>query len=155
MTNNETARIMREVALLVSMKGLLSRSRVYEKTADALEAMEGPVAEIYRTEGVDGLKKIPGVGKSIVAQIATLLETGRLPYYEELHEKIPIDLLGLKAIEGLGPKKMKTLYRFLGIRSIEDLEVAAQAGKIRMIPSFGEKGEQKILRNCAMIKQKS
>jgi DNA polymerase (family 10) len=153
MTNTDIARVMREIAVFLDMEGVPFKPRAYEKVAYAIDAVDEPIAEIYRRGGVKAVEDIPGVGKSIAEKIVTLIETGRLPYYEELRAKTPVDVSGLTAIEGLGPKNIKALYEELGIRTLADLERAALAGKIRELPHFGEKSEQKILKGIGFQKQ--
>jgi DNA polymerase (family 10) len=153
MTNAEIARIMREIATYLDMDGVQFKPRAYEKAAYAIEACDQPLSEIYRHGGFKAICEIPGVGKSIAEKIETLLQTGSLPYYDELHEKVPVDLAGLTAVEGLGPKMIKALYLDLGVRSLEDLEQAALASKIRHLPHFGEKSEQKILKGIGFVKK--
>ena len=155
MTNAEIARVMREIAVFLDMEGVQFKPRAYEKVAYAIEAVDEPIAEIYKRGGIKAVEEIPGVGESIAEKIVTLIETGRLPYYEELHKKTPVDVAGLTAIEGLGPKNIKTLYHELGVRTVADLEKAALAGKIRDLPHFGEKSEQKILKGIGFLKQRS
>jgi DNA polymerase (family 10) len=155
MTNGEIARILREIAILLDMEGVQFKPRAYEKVAYAVEALDQPLSELYQKEGVKAIEAIPGVGKAIGEKIVTLIETGRLPYYEELKQKIPVDLASLTGIEGLGPKMIKALYDQLGIKTVEDLEKAAQEGKIRSLPHFGEKSEQKILKGIAFLKKSS
>src|SRR5437016_3793959 len=118
MTNAQIARIMREIAAFLDMEGVPFKPRAYEKVAYAIEAVDEPIAEIYRRGGIKAVGEIPGVGKSIAEKIVTLIESGRLPYYEELQAKTPVDVAGLMAIEGLGPKNIKTLYAELGIRTV-------------------------------------
>ena len=48
-------------------------------------------------------------------------------------------------IEGLGPKRVKSLYSQLNICTPEDLERAARSGKIRELDGFGRKTEESIL----------
>jgi DNA polymerase (family 10) len=153
MTNTEIARVMREIAVFLDMEGVQFKPRAYEKVAYAIEAVDEPIADIYRRGGVKAVEEIPGVGKSIAEKIVTLVETGRLPYYEELRAKTPVDVTGLTAIEGLGPKNIKALYAELGIRTLADLERAALAGQIRELPHFGEKSERKILKGIGFQKQ--
>jgi DNA polymerase (family 10) len=62
---------------------------------------------------------------------------------------MPVDLAALTALEGVGPKAVKLLYQRLGVRTLADLEAAARAGKVRDLPHFGEKSEQKILKALA------
>jgi DNA polymerase (family 10) len=155
MTNGEIARILREIAILLDMEGVQFKPRAYEKVAYAVEALEQPLSELYKKEGVEAIEAIPGVGKAIGEKIVTLLETGHLPYYEELKQQTPVDLASLTSIEGLGPKMIKALYDQLGIKTVADLEKAAQEGKIRNLSHFGEKSEQKILKGIAFLKKSS
>ena len=72
-----------------------------------------------------------------------------------MRRAIPIDALGLTSIEGLGPKHAKALYDALGVRSLADLEAACRDGRIRDVPHFGAKSEEKILRGLELRKQAS
>ncbi|MDR7420514.1 MAG: helix-hairpin-helix domain-containing protein, partial [Armatimonadota bacterium] len=153
MTNAEIARIMREISMFLDMEGDKFRPRAYEKIAHAIESLEEPVAEIYRRGGMNAVAEIPGVGKSTAEKIATLIDTGSLPYYDELRSKTPVDITNLAAIEGLGPKMIKVLYEHLGVKTVDDLEAAAKAGRVRDLPHFGEKSEQKILKGIAFLKK--
>ena len=155
MTNADIARVMREIAVFLDMDGVPFKPRAYEKAAYAIESVDEPIADIYRRGGIKAVEDIPGVGKSIAEKVVTLLDTGRLPYYDELHKKTPVDVAGLTAIEGLGPKNIKALYAELGVRTVEDLEKAVLAGKIRDLPHFGEKSEQKILKGIGFVKQRT
>ena len=50
-------------------------------------------------------------------------------------------------IRGLGPKRVKTLYKQLNIRTREDLERAARSGRIHELEGFGAKTEAMILQH--------
>ena len=154
-SNADIARVMREIAVLLDMDGVPFKPRAYEKVAYAIEAVDEPIAEMFRRGGMKAIGEIPGVGKGIAEKIATLVETGSLPYYDELHAKTPVDLADLMGIEGLGPKNIKRLYDELGVRSVVDLERAAHAGQIRQLEHFGEKSEKKILKGIEFLKQRS
>jgi DNA polymerase (family 10) len=155
MRNTELAQIFREIALYLEMKEEPFKPRAYEKVAYSLEALEEPVGEIYRRGGVKALRAIPGVGQAIAEKIEEVIRTGGLRYYEELKKEVPVDVRGLTAIEGIGPKSVKLLYEKLAIKTAADLEKAARAGKIRGLPHFGEKMEQKILKGIEFLKQGS
>ncbi len=153
-SNADIARILNEIAILLDMDGVPFKPRAYEKAAQAVEGMSESLAAIHREGGVKAVEQVPGVGKSIAEKIAVLIETGKLPYYDELHAKVPVDLGGLSAIEGVGPKNIKALYLELGVRNVNDLEQAALSGKIRGLPRFGEKSEAKILKSIGFYKQR-
>ena len=152
MTNAAVAKVMREIAALLEMEGVQFKPRAYEKVAYTIEALDHPLAETYKRGGLKALEEIPGVGKGIAERIEELLTSGKLKYYDELHKKVPVDVSGLTAIEGLGPKNVKALYEALGIRTVADLEKAARAGKIRELPHFGEKSEEKILKGLEFLR---
>jgi DNA polymerase (family 10) len=155
MRNTELARIFRDIALYLEMKDEPFKPRAYEKVAYSLEALEEEAAELHRRGGVKALRQIPGVGQAIAEKIAELIQTGKLKYYEELKAEVPVDVSGLTAIEGVGPKSVRLLYEKLGIKTVADLEEAAAAGKIRNLAHFGEKMEQKILKGIEFLKQGS
>lgn len=155
MRNSEIAQIFREIALYLEMQEERFKPRAYEKVAYAVEALEEPVAEIYKRDGVKGLRNIPGVGQAIAEKIEEIIQTGKLKYYEELKRETPVDIRSLTTIEGVGPKSVKVLYDKLGVKEVSDLEQAARAGKIRGLPHFGEKMEQKILKGIEFLKQGS
>lgn len=155
MPNVEFALIFREISLYLEMQGVQFKPRAYEKVAYTLEAMEEPLAEIYQRGGIKALREVPGVGEAIAEKIEEIIQTGKLTYYEELRRKTPVDIRALTAIEGVGPKMVKVLYEKLEVKDVSDLERVAQIGKIRGLPHFGEKMEQKILRGIEFLKQGS
>jgi len=155
MTNAEIARILREIAVFLDMEGVAFKPRAYEKAAHAVESTDTPLADLFEHGGLKAVEAVPGVGKSIAEKIVALVETGRLSYYDELHARTPVDVSGLSTVEGLGPKHIKALYDALGVRTVADLERAARAGRIRSLPGFGEKSEQKILKAIGFVQQHS
>jgi len=155
MRNAELAQLFREIALYLEMQGVQFKPRAYEKVAYALEALEEPVLELYKRGGIKALREIPGVGEAIAEKIEEVIKTGKMKYYEELKQELPVDVRGLTAIEGVGPKIVKLLYDQLRIKTVADLEHAARVGKVRKLPHLGEKMEQKILRGIEFLKQGS
>jgi DNA polymerase (family 10) len=154
-TNAEVARVLRELAIFLEMDGVPFKPRAYEKAADAVEALDRPLADLYASGGRRALEEIPSVGRGIAERIEELIKTGRARDHERFRRKIPVDVTALTAIEGLGPKMVKALYDELGVRSVAALETAARAGRIRHLPHFGEKTEQKILRGIGFVRQSS
>lgn len=155
MTNADIAKILREIGLYLDMDAVPFKPRAYEKAADAVLALDRPVAELYAQGGLKALAQIPTVGKGIAERIEELLKTGKIHDHEEYRRRIPVDLSALSAIEGLGPKLIKALYDQLHIRTVADLEAAARAGMIRQLPHFGEKSERKILKGVSFFQQAS
>ncbi len=152
MRNSEIARILREISAFLDMQDVPFKPRAYEKAAQSVAAIEEPVERLYAKGGVRALEKIPGVGKSVAAKIAEFVETGKVGYHQQMHAKMPIDLDRLLGVEGLGPKRIRALYEQIRVRNLADLEAAARAGKLREVPGFGEKSEQKILHGIGFLR---
>jgi DNA polymerase (family 10) len=153
MKNQEIAKIFYEIAYFLEMEGVQFKPYAYEKAALTLEGLEKDVEEIYKKEGFEGLRKIPGVGESIAKKIEEYLKTGKIQYYEDYKKKYPINLDELMGIEGLGPKRMKVLYEKLGIRNLKELEEAVKSHKIAPLYGFGEKTEKNILEAIEFAKR--
>ena len=97
--------------------------------------------------------KIPSIGKAIATKLEEYITTGKIHYYDELKEKLPVDVSQFFGLEGIGPKTIKTLYSNLGIKNIPDLEKAALEGKIRSIPGFSQKKEELILKKIQFFRK--
>lgn len=141
-TNIEVAAVLYEVADLLEIKGVRFKPQAYRRAAQAIETLPEDIADVAR-EG--DLNAIPGVGKSIAKKIREIVETGNLRYLTSLREELPEGVQYLTRLEGIGPKKAIALSRDLGIRTVDDLEAAAKAGRIRDLPGFAEKTEANIL----------
>ncbi|MFZ3042579.1 MAG: helix-hairpin-helix domain-containing protein [Thiobacillus sp.] len=61
-----------------------------------------------------------------------------------MEQRTPVALSQLMRIEGLGSKRVKTLYEALGIQSLDDLKQAVDARQVRGLSGFGAKTEDKI-----------
>jgi len=153
MKNQEIAKIFFEIAYFLEMEDVKFKPFAYEKAALTLEGLQKDVEEIYKKEGFEGLRKIPGVGESIAKKIEEYLKTGKIQYYEDYKKKYPINLEELMGIEGLGPKRVKVLYEKLGIKNLKELEEAAKSHKIAPLFGFGEKTEKNILEAIEFAKR--
>ncbi|MFC7174608.1 helix-hairpin-helix domain-containing protein [Haloplanus litoreus] len=66
---------------------------------------------------------------------------------------LPIDIEAITSVQGVGPKTAKRLYLDLDVRTLEDLERAAEAGRIAELDGFGEKSQANILDNIERAKR--
>lgn len=153
MNNLELSQIFYQMADLLEMQEVEFKPRAYEKAARVLETKKEDVSKVYNREGLEGLKKIPGVGESIAKSIEEYLNTGVIEDYERLKKQAPVDIDKLSSVEGLGPRTIKKFYKELNIKSVEDLEKAAKKGKIRKLEGFGEKSEKNILESIEFLKE--
>jgi len=153
MINSTLAKIFYEIALYLEMEDVPFKPQAYESAAMALEGLSEDVVEIYKRGGEKAIEKIPGVGKSIAEKIIEYIKTGKIKYYEDFKKKIPVNIGELTSIEGVGPKMVRDLWKYLKIKNIEELEKAAREGKIRNLPNFGEKTEQNIIEGIEFLKR--
>lgn len=153
MVNAEISKILSEMAILLDMEEVAFKPRAFEKASLSVGLLEEDVAGMYKKGGLKALMNIPDVGRGIAERIEEYVKTHHVKDYEALKKKVPVDLEGLKQIEGLGPKKIKLLWKKLKIRTIKDLEKAARSGKIRTIPTLGAKTEENILKGIEFVKQ--
>ena len=153
MNNQEIAKIFYEMAQYLEMQGVAFKPQAYQKAALNLETLEEDAADIYKNECIEGLKRIPGVGEGIAKKIEEYLKTGKIKEYERLKKKTPVTLEELTGVEGLGPKKIKTLYQKLKIKNLKDLEKTAKTHKIAPLFGFGEKTEKNILEGIEFLKR--
>src|SRR3989344_92305 len=152
MSNSELSKIFGEIAVLLEMKGVAFKPRAYEKVADIISSLEEDLRDIYKKSGIKALEDIPGVGRGIPEKIEEYIKTGHIKEYAKLKKELPVDIDGLRAVEGIGPKTILQLYKKLGIKNLEQLEKAARAGKIRKIPGLGQKTEEKIIKGIGFVK---
>jgi DNA polymerase (family 10) len=142
--NNEIADLFDQLADLLDIEDANPfRIRAYRNAARFVRSHPESIAELVGA-GAD-LTELPGIGKDLAAKIEVIVRTGHLPLLEETAARTPRVLSDLMRIPGLGPKRVKTLYRTLKIRSVEDLKRAAAAGRIQQLPGFGAKTERTIL----------
>ncbi len=115
--------------------------RAIEGTAAALEALTFPVAEVERS----GLPDRTGLSKTAAAKVAELLDTGTFADLQRLLDATPPGVVELLQIKGIGPKKVRTLWRELGIEGPEQLRVAAENDEVSKLKGFGKKTQEAIL----------
>ena len=143
MDKEQVAAILEEIGVLLELKGENPfKTRAYQNAARSLDGLAEPLEKLVAE---NRLGEIKGFGEALQKKISELVQTGRLPYYEELKVSIPAGLLDLLGIPGLGPKKVKKLHDELRVESIEQLEAACRAGKVATLAGFGEKTQSKIL----------
>jgi DNA polymerase (family 10) len=124
------------------------RTRAYRNGARAIRELGERVEAIVR-DNPKRLLEIDGVGESVAAKCATLVETGRLPQLEELQAEVPESVLALLRIPGMGPKKAAMLFKELKITTLAELQAACEAHTVRDLKGFGAKTEEKILKGIA------
>ncbi len=116
------------------------KSKSYAAAAFNIEKLPVQLAEVAREE-LAGLK---GIGNSTASKIIEILDTGKLLVLEELIAKTPQGILEMMQIKGLGPKKISTIWKEMGIETIGELLYACNENRLLLYKGFGEKTQKNV-----------
>lgn len=145
-SNRDVADMLFELANYMEIDGESPfRANAYRRAGQAVENLKQPLSEIEELESVNG------IGKGTAAVIREIMEKGETKLLRDYREKLPAGLMTLLTIPGLGPRSVKTLYHKLNITDVTQLEQAINEEKLRDLPGFGVKSEQKILEGIKRI----
>ncbi|MFO8031902.1 MAG: DNA polymerase/3'-5' exonuclease PolX, partial [Desulfohalobiaceae bacterium] len=146
--NSEIASMFQELADILEIEGANPyRIRAYRNGARALSSLAYNLQELVG-QGED-LTRYTGIGKELAAKIQEIVETGSLSTLEKARQRVSPELLKLLHIQGLGPRRVRTLQQELGVGSLQDLQQAAESGKIAQLSGFGPKTQQAILKEIS------
>jgi DNA polymerase (family 10) len=141
--NQAIARVFGEIADLLEIKGENPfKIRAYRNAADVIATCAEAVGLMSDVQ----IRALSGVGKDLALKIREIVTTGRSAFHQGLLAEFPSTMLDLLTLQGVGPKTVALLYSSLDICSLEALEAAAKAGRIRELKGMGSKKEQLILR---------
>ena len=139
------------------MAGLLAvsgqepfKARAYARGAEILERLDTDLGELVEARR---LTTLPGIGAALAAMITELYQTGRSQALEEQRQRVPAVALELSRIPRLGLDKIAVLHEALGIETLDDLEAACVAGRVRTIKGMGEKTERRILEAIRRLRE--
>lgn len=145
-SNKDIANILFEMAALYEMEGVPFKPRAYENAAHAIEALPEDLTDVFKKGGEEAIRSISGIGKGIAGHIEDLLTKGQFKEYERMKKRIPVDMLELTSIEGVGARTVATLWKKLKIKNMDDLERAGKKGLLAKLAGFGKRSEEKILK---------
>ncbi|HHD92615.1 MAG TPA: DNA polymerase/3'-5' exonuclease PolX, partial [Candidatus Portnoybacteria bacterium] len=153
MINHKIIKIFDLIGDYYLIKNSPFKPAAYHRAARLIESLTVDLADVYQQGGIKALASLPGIGQSMAQKIEEFIKKGFVQELVDFQKDMPVDLAGLTAIEGVGPKMVKILYQQLGIKTVDDLKKAALAKKIRQLPGFGEKSEENILRGIKFLQQ--
>ena len=143
MNNLAIARVLAEIGDLLEIKNENPfKIRAYRNAAETILHLGSQVADMTAAERL----AIPGIGKDLAGKLAELVETGTIPYHQDLLAEFPPTILDLLHLQGVGPKTVSLLYSGLGIQTLDELRQAASEGRLRALKGMGAKKEALILK---------
>ena len=153
MSNKQVAGVFKATGDLLQ---ILGESRfvvmAYTNTARTIDSLEQDINEIA---SAGALRDLPRVGEAIAEKIQTLLDTGNLPYYDDLAAQVPEGVVAMLQVPDVGPKTVQRLWRELDITSIDTLKKSAEEGRLRKLKGFGAKTEERILKSIELLSRRS
>ena len=155
LTNKEVVSQLREVMAAMEIKGADKfRLRAYQNAVAAIDNLTSSAQDLWENGRIE---EIPGVGPSLAQHLAELFATGKVKEFENTKADLPQGMFKLLEIKGVGAKTAFKLARAFKINdkesAIAKVKKAAESGKIRELPGFGEKSENDILDSINDVKQ--
>jgi DNA polymerase (family 10) len=123
-------------------EGASPRSKAYATASRTVWQLQGDLGAMHAS---GELAKVRGLGPATVAVIGEVL-AGRVP--EELvglEAAIPATLFALRRIKGLGPAKIRALWKGLDVLTLADLEQACAENRLVELDGFGEKTQANVI----------
>jgi len=141
MQNAEIAKYLAEIADIMELCGEnFFHVRAYRNASRAVLDYPGNFSKLTLKQ----MEAVPDIGKGISSKLDTLIKTGELEVHRELRKKVPPELMDVMRLPALGPKRVRQLHEELGVKSLDDLKNALDAGALRTIRGFGPKMEESL-----------
>jgi DNA polymerase (family 10) len=144
---------LEEMAILMELKGVNPfKARAFSNASRILQGYTGNFDQLVREKNITDIK---GIGQGIASFITEIATTGLSEELTQLKNEIPAGVLEMLKIPGLGPKKAKTLWENLNIKSIGELEYACLENRLIDLSGFGIKSQEKIQKGIEQVKKYS
>jgi DNA polymerase (family 10) len=151
MNSQQIADVFQEIALLMALKGENPfKIRAYERGAEVVLSLED---ELDGLIAGGELRDQDGIGEALAGKIETLHAGGRVDLLEQLRREIPSGLVEMLRVPGLGPGRIRTLNKELGVESVDALEEACRDGRVATLKGFGEKSSDRMLRGIRWYRE--
>jgi len=140
----ENASILKLLKLAVNLLELHDENpfkiKSYQNALFNLDKTDAPLGSLSVAE----LEKLDGVGKSVSAKIDEINQRGTYAELEDLLSKTPEGVIEMFAIKGIGAKKIRSIWKELGIENTQDLLQACENNQVSKLKGFGEKTQETI-----------
>ena len=148
MTNKEIASQFKFAASLLELHDENPfKVRTYANAVFNVEKCEEPLIEKDQAQ----LESINGIGKGLAKSILEIQKTGSFALLDDLVANTPKGIMEMVDLKGLGPKKIKQVWKELKIESIDGLYDACKTGQLAKIKGFGAKTQNNLLQNLEFL----
>jgi Holliday junction resolvasome RuvABC DNA-binding subunit len=145
---SDIAARLREAADLLHAQGANPyRVAAYRKAGETIAHLPpNQVVDLVDREGIEGLDRLPHIGRGIAAAIVEIVRTGHWTQLERLRGTAdPVQLLTV--VPGLGHRLAERIHEELHVDTLEGLELAAHDGSLEHVPGVGPRRAAAIRAN--------
>lgn len=125
------------------------KTKTYHAAAFTIERLNVQLSSLNENE----IASIKGIGKSTSEKIIEILKTGKLELLDQYIQNTPPGILEMMQIKGIGPKKINTIWKEMGIESLGELQYACMENRLKLYKGFGEKTQNSILESVEFFRQ--
>lgn len=148
MTNREIAKYFNLIAKLMELhQENPFRIRTYQNAYNTIRQVNSDLLDMT----IDDLVEVNGIGKSIAGKIQELKVKGTISSLEKLLEKTPPGILDLMKLKGLGPKKIRLIWKELGVESLGELEYSIKENHLTLLKGFGVKTQNNLIQQITFL----
>lgn len=149
--NEVVASKLREAADLLAVQGANPfRVLAFRRAATTVEQLPRDIRELAEDKGPEGLVAIPSIGRGIAAAIIEIVATGRWGRLDRLRGELDAGQL-FRSVPGVGPTLAERIHDTLHIDSLEELENAANDGRLEAVPGVGRRRAAAIRASLAAM----
>jgi len=100
---------------------------------------------------LDEIEQVDGLGKSIASKIWELVHSNAIADLSDLLMRTTPGIVEMMKIKGLGPKKIRVIWKDLGIESLGELYYACNENRLIEAKGFGLKTQEEIKKSIEFI----
>lgn len=148
MTNKEIGKALSLTAKLMELHdGNPFKIKSVQNAAFRVERHPQPIEQLSEEE----LGNIQGVGSSIQGKIIELLQTGTTKEMQDLLADTPTGVIEMLNIKGIGPKKIRQIWKDMDIESVGELLYACNENRLVELKGFGKKTQDQIIKTIEYL----
>jgi len=116
------------------------KARSYALAAYEIEKLNKPITTFTAEE----IQQIKGIGEAIGKKIQQIIRDAQFPLLQKYIDNTPPGVIEMLQIKGLGPKKIRVIWKEMGIESIGELLYACHENRLLHHKGFGPKSQESI-----------
>lgn len=152
MENRQIAKQFDLLAKLMELHGENPfKIRSYSSAYQNLRRLDVDLNQMTEEE----LMAIKGIGKAVAAKIREYIDFGTIQALEKIKSETPEGVVEMLYLKGIGPKKVRLLWKDLDITSLGELEYACFENRLLTLKGFGKKTQEGILEQLEFLKQQA